>query len=100
MFEFSRVPGADYTGQWMDESTLIVTIVSAAGGTALVGQTHASLRDVRGGLIVNAAGNSEASSGQALLVGSWARTRTLTHAHARRRGLVLYTESEIRRRGF
>ena len=45
MFEFSRLLGADYTGQWMDESTLIVTIVSAAGGTALVGQTHASLRD-------------------------------------------------------
>ena len=89
MFEFSRVLGADYTGQWTDESIHPHRDDRERGGTALVGQTHASLRDVRGGLIVNAAGNSEASSGQALLVGSCPR-RTLTHAHARRRGLVLY----------
>ena len=85
MFEFSRVPGADYTGQWMDESTLIVTIVSAAGGTALVGQTHASLRDVRGGLIRDSQCGGQLGGclrpGAARgLVGSHAHTHTRTRA--------------------
>ena len=71
LFTFGDSIGTDYTGLWTDESTLIVSILNATGGTASTGSTRVRIRDRLGGLIFNAARNSEAASGDALLEGSF-----------------------------
>ena len=68
---FSGVLGEDYTGLWSDESTLVVSIVNRTGADAEIDATLAIVRNTRGGVIFNAAGNSGAASGTAQLTGSF-----------------------------
>lgn len=71
LFAFSHSLGTDYTGLWSDESTLAITVANCTDADAAVGATHAIVRDARGGLIFNAAGNSAGATGSALLGGSF-----------------------------
>ena len=71
LFAFSQPLGVDYSGLWTDASTLVVTITNSTDAAAALGVATVSMRDVRGGLLFNAAGNSASVSGSAVLGGSF-----------------------------
>ena len=71
LFVFSDELGADYSGLWRDASTLVVTVTNASGTGATLGSTLARVRDTYGGVVRNSYGNAPASSGTAVLSGSF-----------------------------
>lgn len=71
LFSFSSSLGSAYTGLWIDESTLVVTILNSTDADAQVSVSVAHVRDELGGLVFNAAGNSAAAQGSRTLTGSF-----------------------------
>jgi len=72
LFGFSDNLGQDYSGQWFDPRTLIITIDDATGGTASVGSTTVTVIGTGLNALKNAANTSlESDSTSPVLIGNF-----------------------------